>query len=214
MRKVRIAILIVFLSTLAASLYFYAQLPEMMPSHWNAEGDVDSYMPKAWGAFLVPFLIAAIACLLLFIPETDPMKQNVDRFRNYYDGFVILLAVFMAGVHFQLILWALGVEISPNNTFPIGIGIMFFYIGILLEKSRRNWFIGIRTPWTMSSDRVWEKTHKLGGILFKIAGLVSLTGVFFPAYSVLLILISAILAAVFCVIYSYFEYQKEKSMRR
>ncbi|KKR83275.1 MAG: hypothetical protein UU29_C0007G0145 [Candidatus Daviesbacteria bacterium GW2011_GWA2_40_9] len=214
MRESHIAVLIIFLGTLAASLYFYPQLPDMMPSHWNWAGEVDGHLPKLWGAFLVPLVIAAVTGLLLLIPKIDPLKRNLEEFRSYYDGFIVLLAAFMGGVHFQIMLWAVGVEISPNSTFPVGIGVLLLYTGILLEKSKRNWFIGIRTPWTMSSDRVWEKTHGIGGVLFKIAGLVSLSCVLFPAYSVLLIVISAILAAVFPVIYSYFEYRKEKSVRR
>ncbi len=78
-----------------------------------------------------------------------------------------------------------------------------------MEKAKRNWFIGIRTPWTLNSDAVWDKTHRIGGRLFKAAGIVALLGVFFPNHAILLILVPAILVASFTIIYSYFEYQRE-----
>ena len=88
-------------------------------------------------------------------------------------------------------------------------GILFYYCGILTENAKRNWFIGIRTPWTLSNDVVWDKTHKIGGKLFKIAGAVALFGIFFQKYTLFFILAPVILVAAYTIIYSYFEYQKE-----
>jgi len=87
---------------------------------------------------------------------------------------------------------------------------LFFYIGILCENTKRNWFIGIRTPWTLSSDEVWKKTNKKGGKLFKISGLIVFTGVFLKNYLIFLILIPIISVTIYTFIYSYIEYQKEK----
>jgi uncharacterized membrane protein len=115
----------------------------------------------------------------------------------------------MLSIHFQVILWNIGIEISPNVIFPIGLGLLFFYIGILCENAKRNWFIGIRTPWTLSNDVVWAKTHKIGGKLFKIAGVVALFGIFFLNYTLFFILVPVILVAIYTVIYSYREYRKE-----
>jgi len=184
-------------------------MPEKIASHWNAQGQVDGYISKFWGLFLIPFILIGLAILFVAIPKIDPLKANIEKFRKYYDGFVILFFVFMLSVHFHLILWNLGVRISPNIIFPIGIGILFFYVGILCENAKRNWFIGIRTPWTLSSERVWEKTHKIGGKLFKIAGIITFLGVFFQSYALFFILVLIISVAVYTIIYSYLEYQKE-----
>jgi uncharacterized membrane protein len=129
--------------------------------------------------------------------------------RKYYDGFVILFFLFMLFVHLQVILWNLGLQISPNVTFPLAFGLLFFYIGVLCENSKRNWFVGIRTPWTLSSDKVWQKTHQVGGKLFKLAGVVSIVGIFFQTYAVFFMVVPVILVAVYTVVYSYVEYQKE-----
>jgi len=80
----------------------------------------------------------------------------------------------------------------------------------LLEKSERNWFIGIRTPWTMSSDKIWHKTHILGGKLFKIAGIIAIIGIFFGKIAFFFIIIPMILFAIYLVVYSYLEYRKLK----
>jgi uncharacterized membrane protein len=93
---------------------------------------------------------------------------------------------------------------------PLGLGFLFYYVGVVCEHSKRNWFIGIRTPWTLSSDRVWEKTHKIGGRLFKAAGVVALIGVFFQRHAVWFILIPVLSVAVYTILYSYLEYQREE----
>jgi uncharacterized membrane protein len=87
---------------------------------------------------------------------------------------------------------------------------LFYYLGILVENAKQNWFIGIRTPWTLSSEKVWNKTHKIGGKLFKVAGLIAFAGILFQDYAIYFVLVPVILIAVYLVIYSYFEYQKSK----
>ena len=191
------------------SIYSYPQMPEKVASHWNAQGQVNGYMPKFWGLFLAPFILVGLALLFAAIPRIDPLKENIQKFRKYYDGFIILFFIFMLSIHFQIILWNLGIRISPNVIIPISIGILFFYTGVLCENAKRNWFIGIRTPWTLSSERVWEKTHKVGGKLFKIAGVIAFIGVFFQNYALFFILIPAILTAIYTIVYSYIQYQKE-----
>ncbi len=203
--KIMVAI---FIASLAISIYFYPFVPEKMASHWNAEGKVNGYMPKNVALFLIPFIILFLSLLFIAIPKVDPMKSNIENFKKYYDGFVILFLIFMLSLHIQIILWNIGLKIPFNLFIPSWTAILFFYIGILLENAQQNWFIGIRTPWTLSSEKVWNKTHRLGGKLFKIAAFIALAGIFFPKYAIWFILLPA-LAFAFCLIaYSYFEYQK------
>ena len=143
------------------------------------------------------------------VPRIDPLKENIEEFRKYYDGFVILFMIFMIFIYFQTILWSIGIKLSPNAYLPIAAGIMFIGVGILCENTRRNWFVGIRTPWTLSSDKVWDKTHRVGGKLFKIAGVIAIVGIFFQSYAVYFVLIPALLVAAYTIVYSYFEYKKE-----
>ena len=212
-RKSEIITLGLALLSFLIAVYYYPQMPARMASHWNARGEVDGYLSRFWGLFLIPITLVGLALLFMAIPRIDPLRENIEKFRRYYDGFVIFFMVFMMFVYLQVVMWNLGVKISPNAFLPIAVGVMFIGIGVLCENTKRNWFVGIRTPWTLSSDRVWDKTHKLGGRLFKIAGVIAIVGIFFQRYVVFFILIPALLVAVYTVVYSYFEYRKERQQR-
>jgi uncharacterized membrane protein len=110
-------------------------------------------------------------------------------------------------IHGASILINLGYNINLILIMALAIGIFFFYLGILLEKTKRNWFIGIRTPWTISSDYVWDKTNKLGGKLFKICGVICIVGVFFGNLAIWFILVPIIFSAVFLIFYSYIQFR-------
>ncbi|MBU0721886.1 SdpI family protein [Patescibacteria group bacterium] len=208
MKRSKIIIAGIILFSFIVGIYLYPQMPEKIASHWNSQGQVDGYMSKFWGLFLMPLIFVGLTLLFIAIPRIDPLKANIEKFRKYYDGFIILFFVFILSIHFWIILWNLGIEISPNVILPIGLGLLFFSFGILCQNTKRNWFIGIRTPWTLSNDVVWDKTHKIGGRLFKIAGVIAFVGVFFQSYAVFFIFVPGILAAVYTIIYSFFEYQK------
>jgi uncharacterized membrane protein len=107
----------------------------------------------------------------------------------------------------------MGIHVNPNLTFPILMGILFIYIGFLLEHAEQNWFVGIRTPWTLSSDTVWKKTHRKGAMLFKMSGVVSMIGTLAGIYAWLFILFPVIAAAVYTVVYSYVEFRREQAAR-
>lgn len=212
-RKMTLAIIGLVLFSFALSVYFYSQVPEQMATHWGPTGEVNGYMSKFWGLFFMPFMITGIAVLFLVIPLVDPRKENIEKFRKYYDTFIVLTLIFMLVIHCEVLLWNTGIKISPNVLVPAGIGILFYYAGFLTEHAQRNWFIGIRTPWTLSSETVWNKTNRLGGKLLKLAGIISFAGIFFPNLAVYFILVPALSFAGFTIVYSYLEYQKELKER-
>jgi uncharacterized membrane protein len=199
------ALLIIFVLTIA----MYPAVPDRVVSHWNAAGQADGYMSKLWGLGLIPLIMTGFVALLAVLPRIDPYKKNYEKFGDYYEGFILLFVLFMLAIQVQIILWSTGYQISPNLTFPILIGILFIYIGFLLGHAEQNWFVGIRTPWTLSSETVWKKTHEIGGKLFKIAGVIAFAGVLAGEYAMWFILVPALAVAVFTVAYSYFEFQKE-----
>jgi uncharacterized membrane protein len=210
MRKSVLVIWLLVLLAFALSIAVYSQMPELIASHWNARGEVDGYMSKFWGLFLLPLVLAGLVLLLMAIPRIDPLRANIAAFRPYYDGFILVFCLFLLLIHLQIILWNSGIEISPNLTLPIGCGLLFYYIGIMLEHVKRNWFIGIRTPWTLSSDTIWEKTHQRGAKLFKIAGAIAILGVFVQDYAILFIIIPVLFVAVYTIVYSYRAYREEQ----
>jgi len=207
------AVALVALSFLLG-LCFYPQMPEQVASHWNAAGEVDDYMPKFWGTFILPILIAVMGAFFMLLPKIDPLKENYAKFRPQYNGFVLLIMLFMLALYVQTLLWNTGTQISMMATMPIGIGLLFFYVGVLCEKAERNWFVGMRTPWSMSSDVVWKKTNVLGGKLFKLCGVLAIVGALFKGYEIWFILVPILLAAAYTVVYSYLEYQKEQEKNK
>jgi len=210
MRKSAIIILGIILLSFLIGIYLYPKMPEKMASHWNAQGQVDGYVSKFWGLFLMPFISLALFLLFILIPKIDPLKANIEKFRKYFDGFIIFTILFLFYLFTLTIFWNFGVKFSMNQVLPPAFGILFFYCGILIEKAKRNWFIGIRTPWTLSNDKVWERTHKIGGKLFKVVGIIAFLGIIFPNYAFFLILFPVIAVSIYTVIYSYFEYRKER----
>lgn len=209
MRKVTAAITGLVLLSFILSIYFYPQVPDQMATHWDSQGEVNGYMSKFWGTFLMPLLITGLVILFLVIPKIDPRKENIEMFRKHYEGFRLVLIIFLVLVHLHILLWNTGTQISPNAVIPLGMGLLFYYAGVLTENAEQNWFIGIRTPWTLSSENVWKRTNCLGGKLFRIAGITAFSGVFFPEYAIYFILVPAVIVVVITVVYSYLEYKKE-----
>jgi uncharacterized membrane protein len=208
-RQFKLSILFV-LASLAVGAYLYPQMPESFASHWGAQGEVNGHMPKIWGAFMLPLITILLLIFFHVIPLIDPLKENIKSFRPYYDNFILIFASFMTLIYLQTILWNIGIRINPMAVISIGLFALFYYSGVLIQHAKRNWFIGIRTPWTLTSDTVWEKTHKVGGRMFKICGLLALTGALLPKYAIAFILVPVLLTAAYTTAYSYLEYQKEK----
>ena len=189
------------------SVYFYSDMPERMASHWNIYGKVDGYMPKVWGMFLLPMLSLFILLLLLLLPKIDPLKHNIEKFKRYYNNFVLLVIGFFLYLHVIIILWNLGARFKMVQVLAPAVSVLFYYSGVLIEHTKRNWFIGIRTPWTLSSESVWKKTNKTCGNLLKIAGIIAIGGAIFWRYALFLIVIPPLTIVIYAFIYSWYEYE-------
>ena len=193
------------------SIYAYPLVPQMIATHWNMEGRPDGFMDKGIGLFLLPAVSLFLFALLRIIPGIDPLGKNIGGFRKQYDGFILVMMNFMLYVHALSVFWNLGFEFDIGRYMIPAVGLLFYYVGILNEHAKRNWFVGIRTPWTISSETVWDKTHMLGAKLFKACGVVALAGIFFPEYSVYLVIVPVLAVVAYLFAYSFFEYRKEKA---
>ncbi|MBR9676266.1 SdpI family protein [Candidatus Woesearchaeota archaeon] len=208
MKKSRFLIISLILASFIIGGVVYSSMPEKIASHWNAKGEVDGYMNKFWGIFLMPIMLLGIFLLFLAIPYLDPLKKNIEKFRKHFDNFILVMIIFMFYIYLLTVFWNLGYEFNMSLMIMPMIGALFIYISGLLSVAKRNWFIGIRTPWTLSSDAVWDETHKLGSKIFKAIGIIILLSFFVPKYSVIIVLVSALGSALFLVIYSFVLYQK------
>lgn len=202
----------IILISFGIGIYFYPQMPEMVASHWNIVGEADGYLPKFWALFIVPLISLGLFALFVVIPRIDPLKNNIQKFRRYYDAFVVLFLCFLSYLGFLVIFWNSGMSFNMIQALTPAFGILFYYLGILTENAKRNWSVGIRTPWTLSNDDVWDKTHKLGGKLFKACGVLAAVGGFiFDKFAIFFILAPILVVTVYVTVFSYFEYKKQFS---
>lgn len=210
MNKTNLFIFAVIAISFALGMYLYPQMPSLMASHWGIDGQVNGFMAKIWGLFLLPIIALALWLLFLLIPKIDPLKSNIAQFRAYYDAFAAALILFLFYIHLLTLGWNLGYHFNMSRLLAPAFAVLFYLIGVMLGHAKRNWFIGIRTPWTLSNESVWDETHRVGGKLFKAVGILSLGGLLFPDLTFYLIFLPVIAIAAFTVAYSYLVYQKER----
>lgn len=194
-----------------AGVLLWNQLPEQMASHWNTNDEVDGYISKFWGVFLMPLITLGMFGLFIALPNMDPLKANIASFRGAFNLFIVLITVFMLYIHGLTLAWSLGYQSFKMSTAMLPfMGLLFMFIGYLLRQAKRNFFIGIRTPWTLSSDTVWDKTHQLGSVLFMVSGALAFFGSFFGGMAAFWLLFIPLMGStLFLVIYSYILYRNE-----
>lgn len=151
----------------------YARLPDPCPTHWNIHGEADAFGPRWELAFGVPLMSAGLAGLLLVLPLLGPFRANFERFRTTYGRIGVTILTAIGAVHVALVLKATGRPIQLGAAFCIIFGLVLAVLGNWMGKLRRNFYVGIRTPWTIANDLVWERTHRVGGRLIVVGGLVS-----------------------------------------
>jgi len=210
--KTEILPILFILVSIVFSFYFYANFPERVATHWNFAGEPDGWSGKGFAAFFFPAFMIIMYLLLLFLPSTDPKKDRYDEFKGVYHIFKGYFAFFFALIYFIASLNNIGFNFNVGLFVSIGVGLLFIVIGNYLGKVKRNWFLGIRTPWTLSSEEVWNKTHRFGGKLFIVIGIVMmLTGISPTKWRVIIFIPSLIIFFFAIFAYSYIVYLKEKN---
>ena len=190
------------------SLLAAPEMPAEMATHWNAAGEIDGRMAKPYALALFPALSAALLGVFAALPRIDPLGENVANFRREYDTFVVLLLAFLTYVHLLVLGANAGYEFEMTQALAPAVGALFYSVGVLAEHAERNWFVGIRTPWTLSSEEVWERTHEQVAPLFKVAGVVAALAALVPAYAELLVVAPVAAVALYATVYSYVEYRR------
>jgi len=198
-------------AAILAGLLLWNRLPDPMASHWDVNDQVNGYTSKLAGVLMVPLITLGIFLLFLVVPSIDPLKANIAQFREAFNLFIILMVAFMLYVYGLSLAWNLGfTDFRMSGAMLPAVGLLFIFIGFMLRQARRNFFIGIRTPWTLSSDRVWNETHRIGAVLFMISGALAFLGGFFGGTTAFWFMFAPIIGStVFLLIYSYVLYQGE-----
>jgi len=205
--------ILVILASFAAAFYFYPQLPGKVASHWNASGEVDGYMSKFWGTFLMPGVMAGMLLVFWLIPKIDPRKQNIREFFDTFQTFTASIFLFFGYVYALAIWWNLDGRFNLAKFLVPAMAALFYFIGDLVGKARPNWFIGIRTPWTLENETVWNTTHALGGKLYKLCAFLALLSFFWAEKGLMIVIIAIVGVSVFLVAYSYVEYIRQRSIQ-
>jgi len=205
----RFGIAIVFIIAAGVgSLLAAPSLPDELVVNWDSAGEPSGTMPTMQSLILMPAMMGALLVLFGVIPRIDPLRGNIAAFRPTYDWFAVVMMVFLFGIHLGILIFNLGYEFPFVQALIPGLAVLFYYAGVVLERAERNWFVGIRTPWTLESDVVWRQTHDLGARLFKLTAVCSLFGLFFGEYAIYFLLVPALATALVTVVYSYVLYER------
>ncbi len=207
-RNTLILIAVFILASLAASLALSPQLPELMATHWDELGQANGYSSKSFGLYFLPAMQLGLAVLLYFVPQIDPRRENIRKFRGIYNTFLVIILGFFTYVHILSLVWNLGIKVDFLAWMTPAFAAIFFAAGSMISHAQPNFFIGIRTPWTLSDNTVWQKTHAVGGWAFKISAILSLLGMVFPAQSIWFMMVPLLASALGLVVYSYVLYRQ------
>ncbi|KGI77611.1 SdpI family protein [Oleiagrimonas soli] len=191
----------------AVAFWLWPQLPARVPSHWNLEGQVDGTMPRFWAALFPMLSVAVVALLSVLLAAVSPNRFRVGSFAPVYFGLMLVLQGFVLVLGICMLLVGAGYPLPMPKVAMLGLGALFMILGNYMGKLRRNFFIGIRTPWTIASEATWERTHRLGGWLFVLLGAVVLIGTLLGMPHVLAFIL-IVTVALFPALYSYVIYRR------
>lgn len=159
---------------LIGAFFLYPHLPEQVPSHWNLKGEVDSYTTRTLGAFLMPVLAIILYLTMILVSVIDPRRENYVRFKNAYRLMRWIMVLFLGGLYVLTMLFSLGYDINIGLIVKAGVALLLAVIGNFMGQFRHNYFVGIKTPWTLANEKVWNQTHRFGGRIWVAGGLVCL----------------------------------------
>jgi uncharacterized membrane protein len=198
MRPVLIANTVLVSAMAAVSAWAWVRLPPdaQVPVHWNLEGEIDRFGSKAEALLFMPAVAVGVTLLLWLLPRLDPRRANVEASAKFWNAVTIGVVALLAYIHVLLVLSAVGGAVGPIEYVMPGVATLMIVIGNYLSKTRSNWFGGVRTPWTLSSDYAWEKTHRWAGRLFVATGVATIA-VWFAAGTLpaMIVLVAALIAS-------------------
>ena len=188
----------------------WSAAPDRIPVHWNLQGEVDRWGGKFEGLMLLPLIAVGIYGLLKVIPLIDPKKENFAQFATAYDWIQLGTISLMAVIHAAILASVMGYTIPMNLVVSLAVGCLFLVIGKVMGKVQPNWFVGVRTPWTLSSKQSWQKTHQCAGWLFIAIGVATIaTGLTASKYALLVMLVTTIGGTLWLVVYSYLVWRSD-----
>lgn len=199
----------IILASFAFGLYIYPELPDKIPTHWNIRGEVDGWSGKNFGVFFFPLINLACYPLFLWLPRLDPRRANYEKFGRTYTIIRVTLHLFFAVLYVISLLAALGYPLDINLIVKFIVSLLILIFGNYMGKLKHNYFVGIKTPWTLANEEVWNRTHRFAAPLWVAAGALGMVLSFFHQSWTAYLMFGGIIAAAFipCV-YSYLLFRK------
>ena len=157
-------------ATLLFSAVLYSRMPDRIPTHWNWKGEIDGWGDKHWAAWMMPGMMVGLLFLFQALPWLSPQQFEIDSFRKVYDFIIVLMMLLFASLHVLFLLPSVGIPLPVDTAVMVILSAFFMLLGNVLGKVQRNFFVGVRTPWTIASERVWIDTHRVAAWLFFVSG--------------------------------------------
>lgn len=206
--------LVLLVLMLIVAMWAYPRLPERIPTHWNLQGEVDGWSAR-WMVFFPPAMGLLMLVLMPVLRRIDPRRANYDRFEPTFWLVINVIIAFMFVPHLMTIGAALGWPLpATDRVLVAAVGVLFILLGNYMPRVKSNWWMGIRTPWTLESESVWRATHRLAGFTFVTGGLIAVAAALLPtklAFGVSMVAMMS--AALVPAAYSYVLYRRERGVR-
>jgi uncharacterized membrane protein len=206
--------LVIAALAIALSIWAYPSLPPTVATHWNFRGEADGFSGRLMAVLIGPLVILFLTLFFNVLPRFDPRRDNYAKFLGTYWLFANGVIAFMLIAHAVVVASGLGYSVKIDRIMPLSIGLLLILLGNYLTRVEPNWFVGIRTPWTLSSDTVWRKTHRTGGFVMVLGGLAVAATAFLPHALLLPLVIAALVFVVVTpLVQSYILWKREQHDR-
>ncbi|HCC06573.1 MAG TPA: hypothetical protein DEP72_00200 [Clostridiales bacterium] len=199
--------ILIFLSIIG-NILVYPYLPDVIPVHWGINGEVNGHGEK-WMSFITALLPLGMYLLAYLAPFIDPKRENYKLHATAYSYITIAVVIFLIILHWLTVAVNFYDNIDVVFSMRVIFGLLFVVLGKYMRQLKFNYFAGIRTPWTLASEEVWNKTHDLGGYVFMILGIIMLATIFLSheiGFAIMMIGVIVLTLGLF--IYSYFEFAR------
>lgn len=200
---------VIWLLMLGVGIWALPHLPARVATHFGLNGRANGWLSPPWAAFLLTGISMLVWLFMLVIPVIDPRRRNYPDFLGFYRSIRLLLVLVLAFMFFTSMWRNLGhVTVPIGNIAVLVVGLLLLFLGNSLGRVRHNYFVGIRTPWTLANEEVWRRTHRFGGPVIMLSGLVPMVGLLvWPPAGPILLLICIAGAVLLTVVYSYMTYR-------
>jgi uncharacterized membrane protein len=215
--SIDLVVAVIIAIQIIVGIYGFIVLPNIVPIHWGINGQPNSYGPKWVDTLLFPLISIGIYMLIRVLIAAGPRlggRQNTTANRQIAKVVLTGVILFMLVIQLAAIAQSLGAPFDITTIVMLAVSVLFIFIGNYLGKIRRNFWMGIRTPWTLTNEVVWERTHRLGGWLFVAVGLIGIVCSFIPALRLWGVVVPIIAVSIFLYIYSYVSYQQQPHEER